>query len=175
MAYRQLRGLGVDATLTQQAHDLYASAQQAYNAGQYQQALDSFRRAYQAIANPIVLVAIAQSLERLGRRDEARAQFQAYLWADPAGPQASVARQGVTRLTPAPVAPEVFAPEVPSSVPPGPLPTTMPTPESPSFAPAPSDTNMTVVFALAGAGLVAVVGLGFWLSRKPRANRARRS
>lgn len=170
MAYRQLYGLGADAALTEQARVLYAAAQQAYNAGQYQQALDSFRSAYRTVANPVVLVAIAQSLEHLGQRDEARAQFQAYLWADPSGPQAARAREGVTRLTPAPAQPETLAPEVPSSVPMGPATT-------PSLEPSAGsglDTSTTVVVVVAGVGLAAIVGLGVWWSRKPRANRGRR-
>ena len=99
MSYRRsLAGLGLTADERRtRARELYAQGQAHFDAERYPQSLESFQAAYRTLANPVVIVAIARTLESLGRFEDARAKYQEYLWADPHGSAAGSAREGLER------------------------------------------------------------------------------
>ena len=67
----------------QRARQLYAEAQSLFDSGQYAQAEASFRAAYSAVPNPVVLRAIAASQERQGNIAQSIATLNEYLQASP--------------------------------------------------------------------------------------------
>jgi len=160
--------------LRDEAHLLYANGQQAFGEGRYDSALNAFQQAYRLIANPVVLIAIGQTFERLalqataaGNRDvaaqrwsDALAQYRAYLQADPSGSYAITAHERIATLT-API-------KEPSGAPMVPVPATVPSLTAPSAGPKVSG----VVIAI-GVGLLAIAGLAIWRSRAVRKNRRR--
>src|SRR2546423_854796 len=67
-----------DAQINAQARDEYNAGTAAFNATHYDEALAHFTRAHELRANPIVLIPIANSQERLGRYGDAVATLQQY-------------------------------------------------------------------------------------------------
>lgn len=168
MAYQNgMYGLGLTAEQRREsARNSYSTAQRAFDGGRYEEALVAFQNAYNTISNPIVLVAIGATLLQLGRYEEARAKYQEYLWADPTGPAAQRARDGMAtalrRLQP------TTAPEVPSeAAEPAPPPISTVTGE---------DTAGTSIglLVMTGVGIAALAGFAWWRTRKPKKNRRRR-
>jgi tetratricopeptide (TPR) repeat protein len=100
MAYRHLSGLGQAASPRDQARALYDSGHTKYRARDYAGALADWQAAYRLVSLPTVLIGIAQAFEKLNRKEEARAHYQRYLWAEPNGEHAERARAGVARNTP---------------------------------------------------------------------------
>jgi tetratricopeptide (TPR) repeat protein len=68
------------------ARQLYAEAQALFDSGQFAAAEASFRAAYQAVPNPVVLRAIAAAQERQGNIAQAAATLQQYLREAPDAP-----------------------------------------------------------------------------------------
>lgn len=68
------------------ARQLYGEAQALFDAGNYAQAEASFRAAYQAVPNPVVLKAIAASQEHQGNISGAIATLEEYLRSAPSAP-----------------------------------------------------------------------------------------
>lgn len=172
-APRHYYGLGAtQVELREQARQLYAQGQAAHAAGRYQDALEAFQAAYRTYTRPEVLVAIAESLEKLGRTSEAIEKLRDYLRRDPSGPLAENARARLDRLLP----PETpVAPSVPPSVREG-APAAPPPGGAPPMPEAYARGSTVGIWVATGVGIAALVGLGFWLSRpkKPKANRRRR-
>lgn len=167
-------GLGAtQEELRTQARELYSRGQTAFGAQRYLDALEAFQAAYRTYTEPVVIVAIAVTLERIGRIAEARQKYSDYLRRDPIGPKAEQAREGLARTAP----PEVpVAPTVPAGMRESPLPTA-----SPGAPPAMPETyggrgSVVGILVATGVGIAGLLGLGFWLSRpkKPKANRRRR-
>jgi tetratricopeptide (TPR) repeat protein len=76
------------------ARQLYAEGQALFQAGQYAQAEASFRAAYSAVPNPVVLRAIAAAQERQGNNSGALASYTQYLRDSPnASDRAEVERR----------------------------------------------------------------------------------
>lgn len=165
MAYRTQGqyggGLGVAASLKERARMLYANGQAAFSAGRYGEALSAFQDAYRAIPNPVVLVAMATALERLGRFQEARQKYEDYLRLDPEGAERPRAMKAIAQIDKAlekPDAPPVAAPALP--------------PE-----PYTADQGTTIgVWVVTGVGVVGLIGAAIWASRRRRVrpNRRRR-
>jgi len=113
------QGLGVAEEVRTAARTAYASGQAAFEAGHYKEALTAFESAYHTIPNPVVLIAMAKSYERLGDTQRALLKYREYLWADERGPYAEEAQAAVRRLgapaTAAPVAIEAGARLLPSA------------------------------------------------------------
>lgn len=172
MTYYSVHG-GLGATqeeLRTRARELYAAGQQAFDEGQYEQALESFQQAYNAYSLPTVFVAIATAQMRLGRFEAAKQAAQRYLYADPEGPQASQARELLRNADAKMQAPST--PAVPRNVPEA---TVGPPPPAASIY---DDGGTTIaVWVVTGAGVIGLAALGYWLTRpkRPKRNRRRRT
>jgi tetratricopeptide (TPR) repeat protein len=68
---------------TARAREAYKSGQKYFEAEQYEEAEVSFREAYAAVPNPIVLLSVAECQKRAGKNEEAVATFESYLEAKP--------------------------------------------------------------------------------------------
>lgn len=89
---------GADAQDRQRARQLYNEAQALFESGQYAQAEASFRAAYQAMPNPVVLRAIAAAQEQQGNITGAIETFEAYLAASPNAPDRAAVEQRLQGL-----------------------------------------------------------------------------
>ncbi len=81
--------------LQQEARQLFLEGSAAYVEGDFETALQLFRKAYEKAdvqARVVLLVNIAQTLDRLGREQEALEHYRRYLQLMPDGPKAGVAR-----------------------------------------------------------------------------------
>lgn len=72
-----------DASLDQQARDLFNAGQTAFEAGRFEHARDYFRQAHQLSQRPQLLYNVAQAEDRLQNEDAALDAFEAYLEALP--------------------------------------------------------------------------------------------
>lgn len=70
----------------QRARNAYNEGQKRFEAGEYQQAKDSFQKAYDTVPNPVVLLSIAESQVHLKELDEAIANLERYLEERPDAP-----------------------------------------------------------------------------------------
>lgn len=166
----ELTGLGrTGLELRADARALYTTGQQAYTSGRFSEALAAFRQAYQTFQNPTVLVAIGNTLERLGRLEEAAAVYRDYLRLDPHGADVARAQTALRTISAGvPIRTTTSTPVVDTRVaePPPAL------PQSPYDA---SGIDSIAVIGIAAAGVVGV-GIAAWLlSRRSRANRRRRA
>jgi hypothetical protein len=122
----------------------------------------------------VVTVAIASALERLNRLEEALQQYRQYLLAEPDGSAAQKARAGIKSVT------SRLQPSLPPLVPsmPSEGSTKLARPPAPPAVPSEyggRKLSMGVI-AATGGGVLAIVGLGWWLNRPKRvkSNRRRR-
>lgn len=86
-----------DPTLAQ-ARAAYDEGRREFEAGHYEQALAAFERALQLRPNPIVLISIGNSQERLGRISDAIASFERYLRERPDAPDRAQIEQRLAEL-----------------------------------------------------------------------------
>lgn len=155
--------LGTTSTpLQDEAKLLYDNGAAFFTQGRYDVALNAFQQAYRTISNPIVLIAIGQTYERLARWNDALAQYRAYLVADPNGPQAERAHERIATL----VAPE----KTPSGQPAVPTPVAVPVLVPAATAVGPKVSGVVIAVAV---GLVAIAGFAVWRSQAVRRNRRR--
>ena len=171
-SYYGVGAVPTTAQLEVRSRTLYEQGMVAYGAGRYLDALEAFEAAYQAMSRPELLSSMGVTLYRIGRIDEARAKWRAYLRRDPQGPRAADVR-GLLEATAPPETP--VAPSVPPDVkePSRPLATML---TVPSAAQVYETRGSTIgVWVATGVGMAVLVGLGVWLSRpkKPKANRRR--
>lgn len=169
MSYYTSLGQEQTPSRRDRARQLYSEGQRAFESADFETALARFEEAYNTYSLPTVLVAIAASQQKLGNLQAAQHAAQRYLYADPSGPNAAQARQIVdaTQSKLAPVAPDVPA-AVDRPAPALVLPTT---------ADVYDERGSTIgVWVLTGAGVLALVGAGWYFSRPRRvaANRRRR-
>lgn len=61
------------------AREAYQAGQDHFEAGHYEEALEAFQRAYDAVPNPVVLISIAETQARLGRENDAVETLEQYL------------------------------------------------------------------------------------------------
>ena len=101
-----------------------------YNVGEYDKAIDEFKRAYLIAKTPVLLFDIAQAQRLKGDCKEALQTYKAYLRADP-----SANRQKI----------EAHIAEMEKCVKEKPEPAPAPTPEPPPPAPAPTPVQVTPV------------------------------
>lgn len=87
-----------DAT-RQRARQLYATGQALFDSGQFAQAEASFRAAYEAVPNPVVLRAIAAAQERQGNVAQAAQTLQQYLRDSPNASDRAEVERHLTELT----------------------------------------------------------------------------
>lgn len=73
----------VEDRLDDAARQLFLAGREAFDAGQYEDALTQFRRAHEISGREQLLYNIGQSLDRLRRDAEAIEAFEAYLATDP--------------------------------------------------------------------------------------------
>lgn len=140
-----------------EARLLYDNGQKAFDAGRYSEALNAFEQAYNTLANPTVLGAIAATLEKMGQREEALEQARKCVRLDPSGPSAPFCERLVERLRPK-------EPEAPAEPPTAPL--VMPElPQTEAYGPT---KGVRGVWIATGVGLLALVGGGWWLVKKKR-------
>jgi tetratricopeptide (TPR) repeat protein len=95
------------------ARQLYTEAQALFDAGNFPQAEASFRAAYQAVPNPVVLKAIATAQERQGNISGAIETLQQYLRESPNAPDRAEVEHHIQELAARPATVMV------SSTPPG--------------------------------------------------------
>lgn len=176
MAYRHLSGLGqTAATPRDQARSLYDSGHTKYRAGDFAGALSDWQAAYRLVSLPPVLISIAQAFEKLNRKEDARAHYQRYLWADPNGEHAERARAGVARNTPGA---ELSVPKGDQAPGQASISDKYLIPEDALQAEMVyAEQTSKKIWIATGVGLAALVGLGFVMMRKKRpvtANRRRR-
>src|SRR5688572_3378664 len=77
----------------------FQRGQSAYETGDYETAVNEWRRAYELDARPALQYNLAQAYERLGRYDEAVRSYEIYISAAPADDQrAQNARARVAQL-----------------------------------------------------------------------------
>jgi hypothetical protein len=176
--FRRLMGLGDAATPREAARLLYDQATDAYNAGNFVAAERLFREAYDTMPNAAVLVSIARTEEEQGNAYEAYLLYQRYLSQEPSGSAASLAREGLARTQPSKTV-STTAPVYSDK--------TAASPTIPASAMQPMTTEEVfdndargpsiAVWAVTGAGVLGLMGLGYWLTRpkkKMAANRRRR-
>lgn len=152
-----------------QARVSYAMGEQAYNQGRFIEALASFNEAYATVPVPEALVAIGTALYKLGRTQEAKYRFDRYLRENPTGSDASRAREysELAARFLAPASPPV------AELPPDAEREVSPQRASAQGAmrppPNPYARRATIgVWVATGAGVLGLVGLGWWLVRKRR-------
>jgi tetratricopeptide (TPR) repeat protein len=76
---RQPADAGPTAEQRTAAREAYGRGQAAFQSGEYETAEAAFREAYEAVPNPIVLVSIAESQERLGNLPGSVETLERYL------------------------------------------------------------------------------------------------
>lgn len=81
------------------ARQLYESAQRLFDAGNYAAAESTFRAAYEAVPNPVVLRAIAAAQERQGNLGAAAQTLQQYLRDSPAAADRAQVEAHLRELT----------------------------------------------------------------------------
>ena len=89
-------------TPEQIAREEYAAGEAAYARGDYAEAEAAFIRAYQAVSNPVVLIAVAESRSRLGRGHAAVEVLERYLRVAPNAADADAVRERIEALRAAP-------------------------------------------------------------------------
>ena len=67
------------AEATARARDAYKKGQRYFDAGEYHNAEATFREAYAAVPNPVVLLSVAECQKRAGKHAEAVSTFERYL------------------------------------------------------------------------------------------------
>lgn len=185
------RGLGIETLAQRQARVEAASeaqlarARAAYNrgtdaflAGDYDAAIRLYTEAWGIVPNPVVLISIGVTMQRLGRFQDASYRFQRYLRENPHGEereraqtylaevQSAMEQQAAARREPPPPRPV----EVPVAK----IERVTKTPaQVASSAPAPARDayarRATIgVWVATGAGVLGLVGLGWWLTRRRR-------
>ncbi len=82
----------------QRARQLYATGQALFDSGQFAQAEASFRGAYEAVPNPVVLRAIAAAQERQGNVGQAAQTLQQYLRDNPNATDRAEVERHITEL-----------------------------------------------------------------------------
>lgn len=93
-----------DVAVAQDARTLFQQGQSAYQLGNYEEAIDSFTRAYQLDARPALQYNLAQAYGRLGRIEEERQALELYVQGATAGgtaesdPQIVSARARITAI-----------------------------------------------------------------------------
>jgi len=173
-----------DAARDQQARQLYKAGRDAYNAGDFQRAYDSFRESFTLSHEPALLYNIASALQGLKRPHDAAEALRSYVRLRPDDPDRPQIEERVRTLEeeqrlldldhqPAtPVTPPPVAPVAPAAVP-----STSP---ALGLTAAPSDgarartrrRNVALAVGLSvGAVVVAgvAIGLAFGLSPKEQA------
>src|SRR5262249_10742700 len=135
-----------------------------YNVGEYDKAIDEFKRAYLLSKTPALLFNIAQAQRLKGDCREALQSYKAYLRADPSANRAKIEariaeREKCAKKNPAPT------PTPTPPTPPPPAPT--PTPPAPTATPAPAPVERQppskVPPLLVGAGGLVAAGVGTML------------
>lgn len=178
VAERRARIEGATENQRDLARTLYASGQSAFDAGDYDTAIRYFTDAWSTIPHPAVLLAIGSSLQRLGRFQEAAYRFQRYLRENPDGPERERAQTGLAEVQSAMEQQAAQArqapPPRPPEVPPEKIERVSKTPariaaDAPPPLSDPYARRATIgVWAATGAGVLGLVGLGWWLVRKRR-------
>ena len=130
-----------------QAAVLYQDGQIAFNAGDFDAAIDAFRDAFGVTSNATSAIALARSYSHAGQTAEARAAYTRYLQLAPNGQYAAEARRAVGLVVT--TSRSVTPPIVP-----------------PSIDPLPS-SKLGLVLGL-GAGVLAVGAAGWWLFSRRR-------
>lgn len=100
---------GADPTEEQraQARELYARGETLYEQGRFREAIEAFKKAYETIADPIVLLGIAKSLESAGEIPDAIEALQLYLQERPDAPDKASVRKRLAELRSTPATVEV--------------------------------------------------------------------
>ena len=80
------------------ARALFTEGSKLYNLGDYQAALDAFKRAYLEKPDPVLLFNLAQTWRRLGDKLKAVGNYRAYLRESPDAPNAEEVQKLVLRL-----------------------------------------------------------------------------
>ncbi len=75
---------GAGKASAQEARDLFLAGQSAYQQGNYEAAIDAWRRAYELDPRPALQYNLAQAYGRLGRAEEEQAALQRFVDAAPA-------------------------------------------------------------------------------------------
>jgi tetratricopeptide (TPR) repeat protein len=80
------------------ARAAYALGQDLYKEGKYEEAEAAFNKAFDAVANPVVLLSIAETQKKLDRAPEAVATFQKYLELRPDASNREEVEQKISEL-----------------------------------------------------------------------------
>jgi tetratricopeptide (TPR) repeat protein len=133
-----------------------------YNVGEYDKAIDEFKRAYLISKRPALLFNIAQAQRLKGDCKEALQTYKAYLRADPAANRSKIESRIAEMEKCVKEKPEVAPPPTPESPPTPPsTPAPTPAPSAPvTRAPALREPPSKVPPLLLGAGGLACAGVG---------------
>ncbi|HJL02562.1 MAG TPA: PEGA domain-containing protein [Polyangiaceae bacterium LLY-WYZ-15_(1-7)] len=82
----------------QQAREAYAQGQELFRAGQFEESLASFERAYELIPNPVVLLGVAEASERTGDVTRTIEALEGYLEGRPDAPDRADVEARLERL-----------------------------------------------------------------------------
>lgn len=165
----------------EKARELYRAATHNYDFGEYQQALDGFKEAYQNYEDPAFLFNIAQCHRAIGHKQEAITFYKSYLRNSSDAPNRDEVQKTIADLQAAIDREKLTAQPVAPSVPPAPVAqTTTPTvPAATVTTKADKRTpSLKWVWGVVAAtvGVVALgVGLGVGLSSGPNAPSANTS
>ncbi|MDD9934230.1 MAG: hypothetical protein OXT09_11540 [Myxococcales bacterium] len=147
----------------QMAKEQFQQGRQAYNGGNFQQALDAFQRAYQLSPRPELLFNIGQAADRLRMDDLALSSFKQYLAELPQAHNREQVENRVRALEAVIAQRDAREAEAGAAPPPAPAPTptNVADPVDPVPPPAPpSERPLPLGPLLLGGGGVALVGVG---------------
>lgn len=99
---QQQQAEGPSAEARDRAREAYARGQEAFRTGSYDAAVAAFQEAYEAVPNPVVLLGLAEALERKGDVDATITTLERYLAERPDAPDRAQIESRLATLRAAP-------------------------------------------------------------------------